>query len=432
VLDGCSRGGRRWERLQDGLVERAANLDRLTHHDVVDQERLDGLLGARRSARADREPRRGSLAYTTLAPRPGGGRAARPRWPPAMGGGAEPPVFEPAPVGRVHTLPSIVGETVELGLFDPRRPPVLAVDSGDVVVYPNTLTHFLGGVQWGTPIAEIAQLRRDHPGRGPMTLIGPVAVRGAEPGDVLELRLLRCDPVEFGFNFNNPGDLGTGALPDEFPEGQVRYFELDRETMTTQWGPHIRLPLSPFQGTLGVCPDVVEPVSAVPPGPHAGNLDLRELVEGTRLFVPVWKAGGLVYTGDTHVAQGDGEVNLTAIESAMRELRLQIILHKQVPLRWPGVETPTHWLTLGVHADLNEAFRLCLHNMLAFLVRCVGLTPLDAYGLSSVAVSFRITQVVDIAQGVHAMLPKEIFAPALRQQIHPLRADGMGRLGAGA
>jgi acetamidase/formamidase len=335
-------------------------------------------------------------------------------------------------VGRVHTLPSIVGETVELGLFDPRRPPVLAIDSGDVVVYPNTLTHFLGGIQWGTPIAEIAQMRRDHPGRGPMTLVGPVAVRDAEPGDVLELRLLRCDPIEFGFNFNNPGDLGTGALPDEFPEGQVRYFELDRESLTTQWGPHIRLPLSPFQGTLGVCPDITEPVSAVPPGPHAGNLDLRELVEGTRLFVPVWKAGGLINTGDTHVAQGDGEVNLTAIESAMRELRLQVILHKQAPLPWPCVETPTHWLTLGVHRDLDEAFRLCLHNMLAFLVRCVGLTPLDAYGLSSVAVSFRITQVVDVAQGVHAMLPKEIFAPALRQQIHPLRGGRteMPRLGA--
>jgi acetamidase/formamidase len=427
VLDGCSRGGRRLERLQDELVERAADLDRLTHHDAVDQERLDELLDARRMASADEAPRRGSLGYTTLAAQPRGARDPRPGWPLAMGGGAEPPVFEPAPVGRTHTLQSIVGETVELGLFDPRRPPVLTVDSGDVVVYPNTLTHFLGGVQRGTLIEEIAQLRRDHPGRGPMTLVGPVAVRGAEPGDVLELRLLRCDPIEFGFNFNNPSDLGTGALPDEFPEGQVRYFELDRESMTTQWGPHIRLPLSPFQGTLGVCPDVAEPVSAVPPGPHAGNLDLRELVEGTRLFVPVWKAGGLVYTGDTHVAQGDGEVNLTAIESAMRELRLQVILHKRVPLRWPFVETPTHWLALGMHRDLHEAFRLCLHNMLGFLVRCVGLTPHDAYGLSSIAVNFRITQVVDVAQGVHAMLPKEIFAPALRQQIHPLRGDSAVR-----
>jgi acetamidase/formamidase len=201
----------------------------------------------------------------------------------------------------------------------------------------------------------------------------------------------------------------------------VRYFDVDRATMTTQWGPRIRIPLGPFQGTIGVSPPVDAPVSSVPPGPYAGNIDLRELVEGTRLFVPVWKLGALIFTGDSHIAQGDGEVNLTAIESAMREVRVQVILHKDAPLRWPFAETPTHWIPLATHADLNEAFRTCLRNTTDFLARGAGLTPLDAYGLASVAVSFRITQVVDVNQGVHAMIPKDLFVPDARAEIDPLR-----------
>ena len=159
----------------------------------------------------------------------------------------------------------------------------------------------------------------------------------------------------------------------------------------------------------------------MPPGPYAGNVDLREQVEGTRLFVPVWKPGALIFTGDSHVAQGDGEVNLTAIESAMREARIQVILHKNTPLRWPFAETPTHWIPLATHADLNEAFKTCLRNTTDFLTRGAGLTPLDAYGLASVAVSFRITQVVDANQGVHAMIPKDLFAAEAQAEINPLR-----------
>jgi acetamidase/formamidase len=291
----------------------------------------------------------------------------------------------------------------------------------DPLVDRNTLTHFLSRIRPGVTIDEIAQLRRDHPGRGPHSIIGPVAVRDAEPGDVLELRLLRLDPIDFGFNFNNPSDLRTGALPEAFPQGQVRYFDLDRQSMTTQWGPHIRIPLRPFQGILGVAPDANAPTSSVPPGPFAGNIDLRELVEGTRLFVPVFKPGALIFTGDSHVAQGDGEVNLTAIESAMREVRLQVLLHKHVPLHWPIAETPMHWIPLATDRELSQAFTLCLRHTIDFLVQSAGLTPLDAYGLASVAISFRITQVVDVNQGVHAMVPKDLFAAGFREQIDPLR-----------
>lgn len=421
-MDGCARGGRRWERLHDELVERVANLDRLTHQDAIDQARLDSFLSARKATRREVLRLGGVLGVTTAASPLLGGADAHRAWPLYIAGGAAPPLFDPTPQGREHTIDSIPGETVELGRFDPTRPPILTIDSGDILVYRNTLTHFLGRIRPGVPIEEIAQLRRDNPGRGPHSVIGPVAVRGAEPGDVLEFRLLRLDPIDFGFNFNNPADLRTGALPDEFPEGQVRYFQLDRQTMTAQWGSDIRIPLGPFQGILGVAPDVDEPVSSVPPGPYADNLDLREQVEGTRLFVPVWKRGGLIFTGDSHVAQGDGEVNLTAIESAMREVRIQVILHKNAPLRWPFAETPTHWIPLAADRDLNEAFRICLRNTIDFLTRSAGLTRLDAYGLASVAVSFRITQVVNVTQGVHAMIAKDLFVPAAREQIDPLRS----------
>jgi acetamidase/formamidase len=420
-MDGCSRGGRRWERLHDDLVEHQANLDRLTHHDEVDQQRLDGFLSARQATRRDVLKLDGALGFTTAASPLLGGADAQRAWPLYIAGGATPSLFEPQPQGRTHTIDSIPGETVELGRFDPTRAPIVTIDSGDTIVYPNTLTHFLGRVRPGVPIEEIAQLRRDNPGRGPHSIIGPVAVRGAEPGDALEVRFLRLDPIDYGFNFNNPADLGTGALPDQFPQGQVRYFDLDRQSMTTQWGPNIRIPLGPFQGTLGVSPPVDEPTSSVPPGPYGGNVDLREQIEGTKLYLPVWKPGALIFTGDSHVAQGDGEVNLTAIESAMREVRIQVILRKNAPIRWPFAETPTHWIPLAMDRDLSVAFKTCLENTIDFLSRSAGLTPMDAYGLSSAAVSFRITQVVDVNQGVHAMVPKDLFVESVRDQVDPLR-----------
>ncbi|HLI27911.1 MAG TPA: acetamidase/formamidase family protein [Chloroflexota bacterium] len=420
-MHGCAHGDGRVERLHDELVDRAANLDRLTHHDQLNPAGLEAFLSARRATRRDVLRFGGLLAYTTVA-FPLGAQAATQPWLPIAGGAAsQAPLFDPNPQARTHTVDSIPGETVVLGQFDVTKAPILTIDPGDIIVYRNTLTHFLGAIRPGVSIDEIAQLRRDNPGRGPHSIIGPIAVRGAEPGDVLEFRLLRIDPIEYGFNFNNPADLRTGALPDEFPEGQVRYFDIDKAQGVVRWDDTIALQLAPFQGTLGVAPDVTEPVSSVPPGPFGGNTDLREQVEGTRIFIPVFKPGALIFTGDSHALQGDGEVNLTAVETAMREVRVQVLLHKAVPLSWPIAETPTHWIPLATHTDLNEAFRQCLRNVVDFLVRSAGLTPLDAYGLASVAVSFRITQVVNVNQGVHGMIAKALFAEDARREIDPLR-----------
>jgi acetamidase/formamidase len=142
-------------------------------------------------------------------------------------------------------------------------------------------------------------------------------------------------------------------------------------------------------------------------------MDLREMGVGTRLFLPVWKPGAKIFTGDSHALQGDGEVNLTALETAMQEVRVRVMLHKQVGWQWPFVETDTHWIALGMDRDLNVAHRIALLSAIDFLAKRAGLTRLDAYALCSLAVSFRVTQVVDVNKGVHAMIPKSIFHPRL-------------------
>jgi acetamidase/formamidase len=319
-------------------------------------------------------------------------------------------------MGRVHTVPS-AQDTVRLGQFDSTLPNIVEIDSGDLVSYPNTWTAFLNRLQPGIPIDQIAQMRRDNPGRGPHSIIGPVGVRDAQPGDVIAIHYQRLKPLSWGVNFNNPSDLGTGALPEEFPDGQVRYFSLDLPNMTTELMPGIVLPLGPFQGTLGVAPAQGGVVSSVPPGQHAGNLDLNELTEGSVLYIPVWQPTAKIYTGDSHAMQGDGEVNLTAVETAMQEVRIQVILHPQAGWEWPFAETDSHWLAICLNTDLNEAFKTALRNTLDFLERKVGLTRLDAYSLASIGVSFRVTQVVDGNKGVHAMIPKSIFSDELRQTI---------------
>ncbi len=155
----------------------------------------------------------------------------------------------------------------------------------------------------------------------------------------------------------------------------------------------------------------------MPPGPHAGNVVLSELGEGAALFIPVWKSGALLYTGDAHAVQGDGEICLTALETRFQELRIQVVLHKQKNFAWPIAETPTHWILLGLDKDLNVAMQLAARNAIKFLSTRAGMTELDAYGLLSIAGSFRVTQVVDIVRGVHAMIPKSLFSGELRQRI---------------
>ncbi|GAC1476338.1 MAG: hypothetical protein PVSMB8_03570 [Vulcanimicrobiaceae bacterium] len=323
---------------------------------------------------------------------------------------------KPVPLGKTHVVPS-TPETVTLGLFDPAKAPVATIASGDVVVYTNTWTHFLNKLQPGLTADELAAMRKANPGRGVHSIVGPVAVRGAKPGDLLEIRFLDLQTIDFGANFHNPGDLHTGSLPDEFAQGHVHYFKLDGADGFVEFSPKIKLELRPFQGTFGVMPAGGVAVSSVAPGKHAGNIDCKELIAGSSLYIPVQVDNALVYTGDSHALQGDGEVNITAIETAMKEVRAQIILHPKTAYAYPMIETPTHWLMLGFDASLNDALRISLRNTIDFLSTKAGLSRDDAYGLASLAVDFRVSQMVDKSNGIHAMIPKSIFAADFRKTI---------------
>ena len=283
-----------------------------------------------------------------------------------------------------------------------------------MVVYPDTWSHFLNRLQPGVPAEDLAKLRRENPGRGPHSIIGPVGVRGAEPGDMLAIHFQRLIPIDWGATFVNPADLGTGTLPDDFPTGHVRYLDLDIVRKQAAFLPGINVPLGPFQGTFAVAPAEGGVVNSVPPGQHAGNIDLRDLTEGSILYIPVWQPGARIFTGDSHATQGDGEVNNQALESAMREVRVRVVLHKQAGWAWPFAETVDHWIAMGIDADLNEAFRIATRNTIDFLVRRAGLSALDAYSLASIAVSFRVTQFVNKTRGVHAMVPKALFSAERR------------------
>jgi acetamidase/formamidase len=401
------------EDIKDGAVT-PKSADRLSQMDEIDRERLDLYLSERGHAR--RQLLRASSFMGALA-------AVMPNFAKLAGAAATSGVAAPTKGGRLHTVES-TKETVRLGVFDATLPPVLTIDSGDTVSFPNTWSHFLNEMQPGVSIDRLAQLRTSNPGRGPHSIIGPIAVNGAEAGDVIEIRYLRLRPVNWGAVFNNPTPLGTGLLPNDFTQGQIKYVDLDLAHMKGKFAPDISVPLSPFQGTLGLAPpDGFFPplspgvTSSVPPGPHAGNLDLRELGEGSTLYIPVWQPGGLIYTGDSHAVQGDGEISLTALETRMQEVRIQVILHKQKKFAWPVAETATHWITVGLDKDLNAAMALAAKNAIDFLATRAKLTALDAYALCSIAVSFRVTQVVDIVRGVHAMIPKNLFTGDLRRQI---------------
>jgi acetamidase/formamidase len=404
------------EDIKDSAFDNRTS-DRLLHMDEVNQANLDRYLSARGRWRR-KFLQASSFMGALTAVGPWFAKLAR-----ADDAGAAGKPARSRAEGREHMVPS-TKETVRLGVYDTNLPPILRIDSGDSINFPDTWSHFLNELQPGVPIDTLARLRMSNPGKGPMSMVGPIAVNKAEPGDVLEIRYKRIRPYEWGATFNNPATVGTGLLVQDYPQGQIKYVDLNLGAMTSKFLPNITVPLKPFQGTLGVAPPdgYFPPLSpgvtnAVPPGPHAGNLDLSELSEGSTLYIPVWKPGALIYTGDSHAVQGDGEICITAIETRMKELQVQVILHKQKGLAWPVAETATHWIIMGLDKDLNAAMTLAARNAIKFLAARAKISELDAYGLCSIAVSFRVTQVVDIVRGVHALIPKSIFASELRQQM---------------
>jgi acetamidase/formamidase len=311
----------------------------------------------------------------------------------------------------VHTL-SAGPTTVAFGHYDPTKPPVLRIADGDIVEVTTMLTSSPTRLaDMGLPSAdvqsELAEIYEQVTDRGPggHILTGPIFVEGAQPGDVLEVRILDVD-FEIGYGYNGC----SGFLRDLCDaERRSRLIRIDREAGRAEIATGITVPLAPFFGSMGVAPPPDSGrVSSNPPGKHAGNMDNPELVAGTSLFVPVWVEGALFEVGDGHAVQGDGEVNQTALETSLRG-RLQFVVHRGPSLEWPRAETPTHWILMGFDPDLTKATEIAVRNAVAFLQERMALSTGEAYSVVSMACDLRITELVDGNVGVHVMVAKELL-----------------------
>jgi acetamidase/formamidase len=244
-------------------------------------------------------------------------------------------------------------------------------------------------------------------GPGGHILTGPIFVEGAEPGDVLEVRI-RSIKLAIPYAYNAFGPR-SGTIPEDFPRPKLKIIPLDEAKMIAKFAEGVEIPLRPFFGSMGVAPpEASGRVSSAPPGIHAGNLDNKELVAGTTLFIPVHVKGALFQVGDGHAGQGDGEVDITALETSLTGT-LEFVVRKDLRLKWPRAETPTHYIAMGIDADLDEAMKIAVREAVDLLVAEKKLDRDEAYMLASVAVDFHVTQVVDGTKGIHAMIPKSIF-----------------------
>jgi len=328
------------------------------------------------------------------------------------------------PGGTYYVLPATL-DTTQWGWLDPKEPPKLTVKSGDTVAV-ETMMHSHNKIVPGTTMDEIVALRKANPGGGPHSVTGPIYVEGAEPGDVLEIRILKITPKAFGANFSLPGkEFPTiGALAPEMPDGFLKYFYLDLDKRQAEFKPGIVIELQPFPGVLAVgidpkdpsprkggATDPMAPVSTLRPWKNGSNMDINELQEGTTIFIPVFLKGGLVWTGDSHCRQGNGEVNLTALECSYREIVMQLIVRKDMKLEWPRIENKSYWITTGMDEDLNKAMVNAVREAVDMLAtqKAVPLSRYEAYSLVSMVGDCRVSQVVDVRKGVHCMIPKSIF-----------------------
>jgi acetamidase/formamidase len=342
-----------------------------------------------------------TVAYgTTLAAGQGAGQAARP--------GQQPKVH------RLEASPA----TVAYGYYWSEAPPVLKIASGDIVDVDTLLTNTPAGLaKAGVPDdkiqpslkAIVSEVTGDKKGPGGHILTGPIYVEGAESGDALEVKILSIDlPIDYGYNGCR------GFVPDNCDSSApLKVIALNRKAMTAEYLPGIVIPLHPFFGSMGVAPaKELGRVSSNPPGMHAGNLDNRELVAGSTLFIPIFVPGALFEIGDGHVAQGDGEVDQTAIETSLRA-KIQLTVRKGMKLTWPRAETATDYICMATDPDLTKATTLAIQEMIDFLVATRGLTKHQAYQVTSIAGNVAITQLVDKPNlGVHVRMPKSIFKTA--------------------
>ena len=304
--------------------------------------------------------------------------------------------------------------TVVIGNYSAANKPVLTVRSGDTVeietVSGNPALFERLGLKPEEIPASLKAIQSEVKQRGPggHILTGPVFIEGAEPGDTLEVHIEKIAlAVPWAYNSFR---MTNGFLPEDFAHSASKIIRLDREKMLGHFAPGIEVPLHPFFGSMGVAPPAdAGAINSGPPWLHAGNLDNKELVAGTTLYIPVWTKGALFQVGDGHAGQGNGEVDITAMETALNGT-FRFVVRKDLHLKWPRAETPTHYITMGMEEELVVATKQAVREMIDFLSTEKGMSRDDAYMLSSIAADFAITQLVDGKKGVHGMIAKSIFA----------------------
>ncbi len=318
-------------------------------------------------------------------------------------------------VERRHRLMP-AANTVAWGNYDAMATPVLRIKSGDVVEVGTLLTSSPQRLEAaGVKPEAVEQALRDvyaqvpQSARGPggHILTGPIWVEGADSGDVLEVRI-QAISLAIPYAYNGFG-AKSGFIPEDFGYAKTKIIPLDAAKGVAHFAPGIDIPLRPFFGSMGVAPPKsMGKLNSAPPGIHAGNLDNKELVAGTTLYIPIHAPGALFEVGDGHAGQGNGEVDITALETSLHG-RFQLIVRKDLKLTWPRGETPTHWIAMGIDKDLVTATKIAVRQAIEFLMTMKGLSKDDAYALVSTACDVDITQLVDGPVGVHVMIPKAIF-----------------------
>jgi len=315
---------------------------------------------------------------------------------------------------KTHRLEA-TPDTVAYGYYWSEAKPALRIASGDIVDVDTLLTNSPNGLaRAGVPDDKIqtslkrivSEVTGERRGPGGHILTGPIYVEGAEPGDVLEVKILSIDlAIDYGYNGC------SGFLPENCDRSAgIKIIPLDKKSMTAEYAPGIVVPMKPFFGSMGVAPaPELGRVSSNPPSRHAGNMDNKELVAGSTLYIPIFARGALFEIGDGHVAQGDGEVDQTAIETSLRG-RLQLTVRKDMKLTWPRAETATDYISMGFDEDLRKATTIAIQEMVDFLADTKHLTKHQAYQVVSIAGNVAVTQLVDKPNvGVHVRMPKSVF-----------------------
>jgi len=317
-------------------------------------------------------------------------------------------------------------QTTTPGYYDNSEPPVMTMKSGETIIV-ETGTHHMSKMVPGVTFDQVRQWHKEEKeatfdeilfwpggpkkGVGHHHLTGPIYIEDAKPGDVLEIEILEAKPKPYCFSVHFPGDeYGLGFLPKDYPDTEkLTWHQVDTKSMTIGFAPGIEVPAKPYPGIIAVSYPEAGRYSSVPPGRIGGNTDNKLLVQGTVIYLPVWVEGALLKTGDTHIAQGNGELTVSACEGAFDTFKLNITVRKDLKLNWPLASSPESWIIMGFDLDLKEAARMASLKAIDFLVNYYGMDRVDAYMLASMNVDLEITQLVDKFLGVHAVIPKSMF-----------------------